>query len=273
MRTLRSQDAYDRFSAAVELPMTVLALLWLPVLIVPLVAKLPPDLSETFAVVDYTVWAAFAVEYLVKLYLSPSRRHFVVHHVVDLLVIVLPMLRPLRALRLLRVLSLGRIALVLAEAIKRARSLLTHRGLHFVLLAVLIFILAGAGVVYSAERHQAGSNIHNYGDGLWWAIVTVTTVGYGDKYPVTALGRGVAVVLMVVGVSLIGVLTATVASYFVGQEKEDRIVKLDKRLDHIETLLADIVRLLPVDGTESVERLQTRVTVEASGPHEEAGVD
>ncbi len=77
-----------------------------------------------------------------------------------------------------------------------------------------------AALELSFENGARGSTIHNYGDALWWAIVTVTTVGYGDKYPVTAGGRGVAVVLMLVGIGLIGVLTATVASYFV-EEKAD----------------------------------------------------
>jgi voltage-gated potassium channel len=107
---------------------------------------------------------------------------------------------------------------VLARGIKRARDLLSHKGLHFVLLTVAMVIFACAGLATVSERAGQGGNIHNFGQGLWWAVVTVTTVGYGDHYPVTALGQGVAVVLMLVGIGLIGILTATVASYFVGQD-------------------------------------------------------
>jgi voltage-gated potassium channel len=74
-----------------------------------------------------------------------------------------------------------------------------------------------------ARRHDVGGgNIHTYADALWWSAVTVTTVGYGDKYPVSAAGRGVAVVLMLVGIGLMGVLAATVASDFLqrGADKE-----------------------------------------------------
>jgi voltage-gated potassium channel len=60
-----------------------------------------------------------------------------------------------------------------------------------------------------------GSNIKNFGDGLWWAMTTVTTVGYGDKFPVTTEGRFLAVALMIMGISLVGVITASVAAWFV----------------------------------------------------------
>jgi voltage-gated potassium channel len=237
----RSQDAYDRFSAAVDVPLTVLSVLWLPVLVIPLVARVPPAVAASFESVDYIVWGAFVVEYLVKLYLAPSRRGFVTHHLIDLAVIALPVLRPLRALRalrLLRLLRLGRIGLTLANALRRTRDLLSHRGLHLVLLSVLAIVLVCSALELAFEQHAAGSTIHNFGDALWWAVVTVTTVGYGDKYPVSAGGRGVAVVLMLTGIGLVGVLSATVASYFVEQRAEADMTELHRRLDRIEALLA-----------------------------------
>jgi len=237
----RSQDAYDRFSAAVDLPLTVLSLLWLPILIAPLVVHLSVNVTDAFNGIDYLIWAVFVVEYLAKLYLSPSRRRFVTHHLLDLAVIALPVFRPLRALRLARLLTLGRGALVLTNALGRVRSLLTHRGLHFVLVAVLGIIFVSAALESAFEGHAHGSTIHNYGDALWWATVTVTTVGYGDKYPVTAAGRGLAVVLMLVGIGLIGALTATVASYFVEEKADREKAELSERLDRIESLLTQVL--------------------------------
>ncbi len=242
----RSPHAYDRFAAAVEVPLTVLAILWLPVLVVPFVVHLSAGLAMTFNFIDYFVWALFAVEYLVKLYLSSSRSAFVKHHLFDLVVVAVPVLRPLRALRLLRLFNLTRAGVVLANGLRRARSMLTHRGLHFVLLAVLVIVFVLAAFELGFEQNAHGSNIHNYGDALWWAIVTVTTVGYGDKYPVTAGGRGVAVVLMLVGIGLIGVLTATVASYFVGEQADRDKRDLNQRLERIEATLAQI--LAQTDG-------------------------
>lgn len=240
----RSQQAYDRFTAAVEVPMTVLAVLWLPVLVVPVVARVRPGVADALNTIDYLVWAAFVVEYLIKLYLTPSRGRFVLTHLVDLAVIVVPVLRPLRLLRLFRLLTFGRAGLTLVSALKRSKELLTHRGLHFVLLSVLAIVGVCAALELAFEQHVPGATIHNYGDALWWATVTVTTVGYGDKYPVSGGGRGVAVVLMLTGIGLVGVLSATVASYFVGQRADKDMTELHRRLDRIEAALA---RALPPD--------------------------
>ena len=254
-RLARSQDAYDRFSAAVDIPLTVLTIAWLPVLIVPLITPVHGALAETFAVIDYMVWALFVLEYLIKLYLSPSRAQFFKTHILDLLIVAVPFFRPLRVARLAR---LARIGVVLARGIGRAKEVLSHKGLHFVLLTVAMIIFASAGLVMIAERSAPSGNIHNFGQGLWWAVVTVTTVGYGDHYPVTAFGQGVAVVLMIVGISLIGILTATVASYFVGQDldrdKTDRAMlkaeleqsradreNLSLKLDVLQAQLAELL--------------------------------
>ena len=93
----RSQDAYDRFAAAVDTPLMVVTLLWLPVLIIPLIKPVHGTTAETFAVIDYIVWALFVVEYLVKLYLAPSRMKFFRTHVLDLIIVAVPFFRPARA--------------------------------------------------------------------------------------------------------------------------------------------------------------------------------
>jgi voltage-gated potassium channel len=111
------------------------------------------------------------------------------------------------------------------------------------LLAVAVIIFAAAGLEVAFEANARGSNIHGFASALWWAMVTVTTVGYGDTFPVTAAGRGVAVVLMLVGIGLIGVLTATVASFFVQQTADEQTVDLkdlQKRLGRIEQMLEDL---------------------------------
>ena len=129
--------------------------------------------------------------------------------------------------------------------------MLTHHNLHFVLLSVAVIIFAAAGLEVAFEIHARGSNIHGFADALWWAVVTVTTVGYGDKFPVTALGRGVAVVLMLVGIGLIGVLTATVASFFVSEKADEEQAALNQRLDRIEAMLAQALFPRPDESNEA----------------------
>jgi voltage-gated potassium channel len=230
-KATRSQDRYDRFAEAVDTPMLVITILWLPVLIVPLITPVHGALAESLRAIDYTVWALFAFEYLVKLSLAPDRVHYFKTHVLDLIIVIVPFFRPLRLLRLLRVF------VVFAEVVRRAKSIFTHNGFHFVVLTAAALVFVCAGLVTVAEHNAKGANIHDFGQGLWWAIVTVTTVGYGDRYPITPFGQGVAVFLMLVGIGLIGALTATIASYFVQVSTSER----DERLERIEALLTQLV--------------------------------
>jgi voltage-gated potassium channel len=243
--------------------MMIISVAWLPVLIIPLVAQLSPPASEVITSIDYAIWGVFVVEYFVRLYLVPKRLHFVTHHIVDLVVIAIPPLRPLRALRLLRLLRLVKVGAIVIEALRRLRAVLTHRGFHFVLLTALILVFAISAVVLALERHAPHSTIHDYPDVLWWAATTVTTVGYGDKVPVTPTGRTLAVVLMVAGIGLVGVLTATVASFFIEQQSEKGKGELEEIRDELRMLremLSGTNRTVrrpevpePVDSTGSSE--------------------
>jgi voltage-gated potassium channel len=233
----RNADAYDRFAKAVDGPMMVITILWLPVLIIPLVTPVHGAMRDAFTTIDVIVWALFALEYVAKLYLAPERWKYTKSHVLDLIIVVVPFFRPLRAARLLRLEALARVLVVGGEGFRRTKEVLTHKGFHFVILAAALLVFLCAGLVTVAEKGAHGSNIHDYGQGLWWAIVTVTTVGYGDRFPITPFGQGVAVVLMLAGIGLIGALTATVASYFVEQQADEA----DERLAHIEAMLEQLL--------------------------------
>lgn len=248
-------DAYERFDRAVERPMAVLALLMIPLLVATIAFDLPEPVNDALVSVDWLIWALFSAEYLTKLYLAPDRWRFVVTHPFALLIVILPFLRPLRALRVLQALRLAAFGL---RGLREARAVLRHHGLSYVLLAFVALVLVGAAVVLEVERGEAEATIASYPDALWWALTTVTTVGYGDRYPVSAAGRGVAAVLMVAGIALFGVVSATVASYFVEQASGDREEReaanreLVDKLDEINRRLDDLhARIDAADGRRS----------------------
>ena len=132
-----------------------------------------------------------------------------------------------------------------------SQAILKHHSLFRVLMAATATLFLGAWLVLLFEENTKGTNIHDYPDALWWAIVTVTTVGYGDRFPVTEGGRIVAVVLMLVGIGLIGVLTATVASVFIKEHTDANKEEIKKghadigqQLSVISERLADVERRL-----------------------------
>ena len=158
------------------------------------------------------VWALFGVDYLVRLTLTPNRGRWFLRHLPDLAIIVLPFLRPLRLLRLVTLVSIMQRS---AGTALRGRITLYTVGSA----ALLIFTSALASL--DAERHEPGSSIRTFGQALWWALTTFTTVGYGDTFPVSREGRFIAALLMIGGVALAGVVTATLASWIVSLVDEE----------------------------------------------------
>jgi len=193
-------------------PLALAALAFVLVLTLPVI---DPDLTGAAKLAvdaaDLTIWLVFLGDYLVRLSLAPSRWRFVRTHLPDLALVALPALRPLRILRLL---SLGNLI-----ARRSVRNLVADTSLVVAATAGLVVYL-GAAAVLDAEREAPDANITSFGDALWWACSTITTVGYGDRYPVTTTGRLVAVVVMFVGIALLGVLTAGLAAWLLRQSTE-----------------------------------------------------
>lgn len=116
-----------------------------------------------------------------------------------------------------------------------------HRSFHYVTLATLVVVGVGAIGIFAVERGQ-NANIQSVGDALWWAVVTTTTVGYGDVSPVTGEGRLIAVALMVVGIGFIGVFTATITSFFLQPSRSEAVETIEARLARIEQKLDALVQ-------------------------------
>jgi voltage-gated potassium channel len=231
----------EQWERATDVPLIVAALAFLAAYAIPILKPdLPSWAAATCIAVVATAWALFVVDYVVRLRLAPDRRTYVRKHVADLLVIALPLLRPLRLLRLLVLFSVLN---------RRIGSRLRGRlAVYTGGTAALLALCAALGVL-SAERGHEGANINSFGDSIWWAITTMTTVGYGDRYPVTGLGRAIAAMLMVGGIALLGVVTATLASWLIEAVEADQQETYDMK-NEIRTLHRKLDQLL---GGQSVE--------------------
>jgi voltage-gated potassium channel len=243
------QAAFDRFSRVADWPIAILALAVVPALILQNLTT-SSDVGAVATAVNWIVWIGFCAEYLVKLVLAPQRTVFVRRAWFDLLVIVLspPFLVPdhmqaargLRAARLVRLLRLVRALAVAGIGMRLLRSLLQHRRFEYVLAVALGVVALGAILIFAVESGQ-NSHIASLGDAFWWAIVTATTVGYGDVSPVTAEGRVIAVALMITGIGVIGVFTATVASLFFEQDASSDTAAIEARLARVEDKLDRLI--------------------------------
>jgi voltage-gated potassium channel len=150
------------------------------------------------------IWIMFIVDYFVRLALSTNKRVYFKRNVIDLISMAIPFFRPF-----LLLMYLSRLRFFRGRQGSSVRARLIAYAASFALMYIYVLSLA----VYAAERDAVGATITNYGDSVWWAIETITTVGYGDMIPVTIMGRIYASLLMLGGVVIVGATTATVISY------------------------------------------------------------
>lgn len=190
-------------------------------------------------------WLVFILDYVANLVLAQKRWHWFLHHLFDLLVIVLPLLRPLRVLRAITVLH------VLNRTIGTA---VRGRILIYTASASALLVYAASLAVLDAER-ATDSAINTMGDALWWAFVTVTTVGYGDLTPATGVGRTLAVFLMLGGIALLGVVTGTLASWIVEKVSMNADENQAASVAHVRSLENRVAEL-----TRSIEALSSGAT-------------
>jgi voltage-gated potassium channel len=237
----------EHLERRIRFPMAAVGVAWAVVGVIVLTTNVSGITPEALVVTLFVLWLVVLGECLFRYIVVPNRRRYFSSRRIEPVMVAFPLFQ------LGRVAGVEKVTVVAGEGAERFFAILKHRGLFRVLLVALGLLIIGAILVMLFERNAAGSNIHNFQDAIWWAIVTVTTVGYGDRYPVSEGGRAVAVILMFVGIGLIGTLTATVASFFV-QEHTDankaqlqaahedlgaRLTDIDTRLARIETALGD----------------------------------
>jgi len=193
----------------------------------------------------WIVWGIFVIDYVVRLTLATDRVKWFFRHIIDFFVAILPVLRPLRLLRLL----------VLFGALQKAiGGAIRGKIIIYTAFSVVLLIYIASLAILDEERGKPDSGINNFGDAVWWAVSTVTTVGYGDKTPITTMGKVIAVFLMIGGISLLGVVTATLASWVVQRVAEEDAANRVATAARIDELQADMQQRIDA-LTEEVRRL------------------
>lgn len=224
-----------------EVPVLVAAIAVVPVMFIESTST-STSLLQLAYWANWAIWAAFVVEYLAVITVADRRWAYTKRAWLDVLVIVvsfpaLPALlastrlvRLTRLTRVLRLLRLVRLAAVMTRGARAAGAVFRTRGVGYVAVITLLVAL-GIGGTFSILE---GTPML---DGLWWSLVTVTTVGYGDMFPVTPGGRLAASILMILGIGLVAYITAAVAAHFVESDDSElarELRVLHERLDRIE---------------------------------------
>jgi voltage-gated potassium channel len=216
---------------------------------------------------NWVIWGVFAVEVVLVLVMARRRGEAIRAHWLDvaLVLITFPaygvVLSSLRVLRLVRLFRLFRLGAVLTRALRSERALTSRQAVRLAGLITVIVVVVAGTVQATIDRHD----FHTTWDGIWWAAVTVTTVGYGDITPTTVPGRIDGLLVMVVGIGFLSVLTATIASQFVKTERApeqradaDRDATIALRLDQA------VIEISQAIGTleQRLARIEKAVTDE-----------
>jgi voltage-gated potassium channel len=230
-RAVNDPDRLAEYEARTRDPLDLLALATLWLIVVP-AGDYGHGVRYIVLAFRVALSVVYGIDLAVRSTLAPRHVHYALTHPLALISVIIPPVRVIFSIRLVR-------------------SMFRRGHLARFLTAATVLLLNGAIIVYLFERHAPGSNIHTLRDALWWSFVTVTTVGYGDFYPVTTGGRITAGFIMSTGLLTLAVVTAQVASSFVAQgpgrtrpvredeaaRREVTLAELDQRLARIEHLL------------------------------------
>jgi voltage-gated potassium channel len=244
------QELEQKWDRVTGVPLLVLAFVFLAFYAAPIInPDLDPKLIAFLDVSQTIIWALFIVDFVGRFTLAEKKVPFLKRNVIELIAVVLPFFRPLRALRLLSVATIG---------FRRFVGKLRERVTFYVFgAAFMLWFITGLAVT-EAERGVEGANIANVWQGWWWSFITMATVGYGDKFPITPEGQWVAVIIVLTGIALLGTISAFLASWFIDNvEKVETEILEDtvKANQTISELLAEVQSL-----RKEVQKLNKQVS-------------
>ena len=222
-------------------PMIFLGFVWLILLVIELVWGLNKPMEYT----SLTIWVIFIVDFAVKFFLATSKLHYLKHNWLTAISLVIPALRVFRIFRIIRVLRglrgirLVRIVSSMNRGMKSLGATMKRRAFGYVVVLSVVVTFAGAAGMYGMEHPNPG--FENYGMALWWTAMRVITAG-SDYWPATPEGRGLAFILSLFGYAIFGYVTATLATFFIGRDAEEKDAPIAGVKD-ISQLRSDIAEL------------------------------
>lgn len=224
----------DEIARGFNVPVLLAALLVIPVVVIEASSSIGRPWTTIAAVLNWMIWLVFAAELFAFLMFVPNRWRWLREHPLEVMIVVftppfLPSsLQAIRALRLLRVLRLLRLA-------KLGRQVFSLQGLRYASLLAVLTALGGGAAFAAVEKDG-----YSTWDGVWWAVSTMTTVGYGDIYPETTTGRFLAFVVMLVGIGFIAILTGAVAERFLARDVHAIEVEIAGEAEGVDAVLTEL---------------------------------
>lgn len=235
-------------SKILEAPMIFLGFLWLVLLIVELVWGLTPVLQH----ISLAIWGLFIIDFLLKFILAPQKLPFLKVNWLTAVSLLIPAIRVFRLVRILRVVRGVRLIRVVSSLNRSMKSLgatMQRRGFGYMVLLALVVTFGGAAGMFAIEKGNPG--FENYGMALWWTAMRVITAG-SEAWPLTSEGRALAFVLAIFGYAVFGYVTATLATFFIGRdaEEKDAPVAGSKEVEELKQLIISL--------THTVNELKTK---------------
>lgn len=245
-----------RITNFLEGPMIFLGFVWLVLLIVELIFGLTPAMQ----MLSVTIWIIFIIDFVIKFILAPDKIKFLKQQWLTAISLIVPALRIVRLVRFVRIarglrgLRLVKVVGSLNRGMKSLSATMRRRGVKYVVVLTLVIIFGGSAGMHAFEK---GYGLNNYWESLWWTAMLITSIG-SEYWPQTGEGKVLSLILSIYGFCVFGYITASLASFFVGRDAEEKDAPLAGSKEII-TLQKEIRKL-----TEAINELKTAKTNPAS---------